>query len=554
MDKFVAIRFEGKGDQFFSVNYQILNSDHKVIDGGKSSLPDCPALITSIKDWRAAYHADVRSRRIKRKEIYANNSSDVNHRKLTSDLKTHLNNWLSSLEFQPFKDKLFAKLNPKEVVLVGIETDDPELKYVPWHLWSFFDIFSRSDYTLLRPNFSRRDGDFVGRKKDMRSQRNIMAIIGDSTGINTEEDRMIIENIAGVRHLQILSEPSRAEVVEFLWDSRDTDILFFAGHGKKDQDQGRICINDKETLGIEEIRSCLQKRIQEGLQLAIFNSCDGLELGEAIADLHIPQAIVMKEAVPDDIAQRFLKDFLKEFSGGVPFVQALRQTRNKLKDQEGEYPYASWLPVLYCNPSEPLMAWTKPNFAQKHPWRIGLGASCLIGLVGLTSLAATSIIPSLPFFPNNRVSNTVSPIYNEYFRYQLPMKWKVVHESDAFSGDKLHILLSNNQNVVITLNTKDLSANPQTPKEYYAVFLKDLSSDNNGFKIIKQEKEIYLDNRKGYELTFSTNQEGKRYMKNVALVLKNNRAYRVIYSAPEEVFTEHEREASEIISSLKLPD
>lgn len=44
--------------------------------------------------------------------------------------------------------------------------------------------------------------------------------------------------------------------------------------------------------------------------IAIFNSCDGLGLAQELADLHIPQMIVIKEPVPDKLAQEFLKYFL----------------------------------------------------------------------------------------------------------------------------------------------------------------------------------------------------------------------------------------------------
>jgi hypothetical protein len=554
MDKFVAMRFEGKADQFFSISYQIIGSDHKVIDGGKSSLPNCPKLINSVRRWRAAYHADVRSRRLGKKDGYINNSSEIDHHKLTDDLRTDLNHWLSSLEFQSFKEKLFAKLSPKEVVLVGIETDDVDLKYVPWHLWSFFDTFSKSDYTLLRPNFSRLDDDFRNKKKEFRSHLNIMAIIGDSTGINTREDTTIIKSLPGVHNLQILSEPSRDKVVDVLWDSQDTDILFFAGHGKKDQDRGRICINGKETLGVEEMRSGLQKRIQEGLQLAIFNSCDGLELGEELADLSIPQAIVMKEAVPDDIAQRFLKDFLTEFSQGVPLVQALRQTRNKLKDKEYAYPYASWLPVLYCNPTEPLMQWScpQPPFLQRYPWQTKLAASCLVSLV---SIAGIGFLPQVSYWgksmpPSPGVSLN-KPYKDPEFQLNYPQTWQAQEESDGVLGDMAKILLLENREVQLTINIRDLASEPLRTEDWQRQLLENLKKYSENFNMI-QQKPTTLALRKGYEIVFTTTEKGKTYKKVIITALKNNKAYSAIYSAPEGLFTEHETVAREMIDSLNL--
>ncbi len=59
----------------------------------------------------------------------------------------------------------------------------------------------------------------------------------------------------------------------------------------------------------------LRKAISRGLQLAIFNSCDGLGLANDLAELNIPQIIVMRSPVPDLVAQEFLKHFLKAFSG-----------------------------------------------------------------------------------------------------------------------------------------------------------------------------------------------------------------------------------------------
>jgi len=552
MDKFVKIKIHGKPEQFFIVDYTIMDAAHKVIEGGVGSLPPCPELVANIRDWRSAYKADVRYARLEVVGNSVTNSSDINHYELTNNLKTNLNNWLSSPEFLPVRDKLMAGLNPREVVLVGIDINDVDLKYAPWHLWDFFNHFPKSDYALLRPNFSRVDHSLQIRKNQDRSSLNIMAIIGDSTGINTGEDTTIIRNLPGVNRLQILSEPSKEQVHEALWDSGNVDILFFAGHGRKDQDRGKICINGRETLGVEEMRSGLQKRIQEGLQLAIFNSCDGLELGEAIENLSIPQAIVMKEAVPDIIAQRFLKDFLKEFSAGVPLVQAFRQTRKKLVDQEDDYPYASWLPVLYCNPTEPLMQWDKPNMSPKYPWQTKLAVSCLLVI---SSIAGIGFLPQVYGVVNNPLeftSNSLSQTYkDQYFQLNYPQNWKAQEELDGITGDIASILLSDNREVRLTVNIRDLTSTPLSSEGWRKQLLEDLEKYAENVGMIKQEPTT-LALRRGYKIVFTTTQDGKTYKKVVITALKNNKAYSIIYSAPEDLFAEHEVAAREIISSLKL--
>ncbi|NJL91444.1 MAG: hypothetical protein HC916_17910 [Coleofasciculaceae cyanobacterium SM2_1_6] len=142
MDKFVELKIHGKPDQFFLVSYRIIDDSQKIVEGGEGSLPACPELIATIKDWRAAYNATVLLPRIIEKNPnIVKNSSDINHAQLTNQLKKNLNNWLSSPEFLPTKDKLMAGLNRSQVVLVGIDVNDPDLKYAPWHLWSFSSIF-----------------------------------------------------------------------------------------------------------------------------------------------------------------------------------------------------------------------------------------------------------------------------------------------------------------------------------------------------------------------------------------------------------------------------
>jgi len=562
MDKFVEIKFQGKPDQFFVVSYKILDSSRKVIEGGEGSLPACPELVASIKDWRAAYHADVRIVRLEKNPNIIHNSSDINHPQLTDKLKKNLNNWLSSPEFLPTKDKLMAGLNRNQVVLVGIDINDPDLKYAPWHLWNFFEHFPRSDYALLRPNFSKLD-DFSNGSKVDRSKLNIIAIIGDSTGINTGEDTTIIKGLPGVHDLQILGEPSKDKVTEVLWDSQNTDILFFAGHGKKDQDRGRICINEKETLGVEEMRSGLQKRIQEGLQLAIFNSCDGLELGEELADLHIPQAIVMKEAVPDDIAQRFLKDFLTEFSQGVPLVQALRQTRNKLKDKEYEYPYASWLPVLYCNPTEPLMQWSRPQppFLQRYPWQTKLTASCLIGLVGIASWTAYTFKSNQSPVNANQLgtSQVANKAYEEKdygIKLTYPENWVLQERFDSITGDIVQLFPADNPEFTLTLNIQDLSGRFLTPKSFKQKIIEDLQKYSEDFNLIKEEITTLM-NREGDKLTYTKARQGIRYQVVDIFAIKGNNGYIITYFTPESsksLIPKYESQAEKIIDSLETLD
>ena len=157
-----------------------------------------------------------------------------------------------------------------------------------------------------------------------------------------------------------LVEPPRQELNDQLW-AQPWDILFFAGHSTSgaEGETGKIFINPTESLTVSQLKYALQQAITQGLQLAIFNSCDGLGLAANLADLHIPQMIVMREPVPDKVAQEFLKYFLAAFSSGLPLMTSVRQAREKLQGLEDEFPCATWLPVICQNPAEVPRTWEK---------------------------------------------------------------------------------------------------------------------------------------------------------------------------------------------------
>jgi len=168
-----------------------------------------------------------------------------------------------------------------------------------------------------------------------------------------------------------LVEPTRKELDEQLWN-QNWDILFFAGHTASiaDGEIGEIYINQNESLTISQLKNALKTAITRGLKLAIFNSCDGIGLARNLADLNIPQMIVMREGVPDLVAQEFLKNFFVAFAGGKPFYLAVREARERLQGLENGFPCASWLPVICQNPTFETLTWQEmKNFPSRVPTR-----------------------------------------------------------------------------------------------------------------------------------------------------------------------------------------
>lgn len=186
-----------------------------------------------------------------------------------------------------------------------------------------------------------------------------MAILGDSTGINVDKDRQILEHLSEAETI-FLVEPTHQQVQEYLTDKTGWDILCFSGHSQSEVDgsTGVISINKTDKLTVEQLKHSLEIAIKRGLEIAIFNSCDGLGLGKQLANLDIPQIIVMREPVPDLIAQEFLKIFLQAFAGGNSFYVSVRESRKHLKDNwDKQIPGVSWLPVICQNQAEFPKTW-----------------------------------------------------------------------------------------------------------------------------------------------------------------------------------------------------
>ena len=334
---------------FPSVIVHISTTNTSVVDKFKGSLPAAPELIEAYKEWNCRYQE--LSQRLRSRSALEIENADITNvsvedfKELCEQLEILLNSWLNSQEFHELDRQLRTELDKKAEIRFLIEVDDDLTQRLPWHSWNFFKDYSKAEVALSSTEYR-----LIPQQYRVDDQINILAILGNSQGIDLQKDREIWENLQekGAK-LTFLWEPKRKSLNDHLWE-KSWDILFFAGHSQTEGETGRIYINQTDSLTIKELKYALQKAIERGLKLAIFNSCDGLGLARALADLHIPQIIVMREPVPDLVAQEFLKYFLQEFADGKPLYLAVRSARERLQGLEDEFPAASWLPIICQHP------------------------------------------------------------------------------------------------------------------------------------------------------------------------------------------------------------
>jgi branched-chain amino acid transport system substrate-binding protein len=276
------------------------------------------------------------------------------------ELKRKIDDWLSYPDFSPVIQNINARLSHQEEILVAIETDDEQLWRLPWHLWNFFETFHRAEVILSNLKYIRLETQ----TQHFNPWVKVLVILGDSTRIDLSQDRNLwLKLFRHLALLQFLEQPERyKEITEKLKTQRGFDILFFAGHSqsKVNSTTGTLYINEQESnnsVTIDRLENSFRTAVRNGLKLAIFNSCDGIGLARRLLEFNMPRIIVMRENVPNKVAQEFLTYFLQEFSNGKSLPVALRTAREQLEGIEDEFPCASWLPVLCKNSATPPLTW-----------------------------------------------------------------------------------------------------------------------------------------------------------------------------------------------------
>ncbi|GAA6619182.1 CHASE2 domain-containing protein [Scytonema sp. NUACC26] len=358
MAKLIVLKLDGDFSQGFRATLEIgLEGERPEVET-MGNLPPATELVEQYTSWQSTYRSLGKVTRVikpKRAKIDGSLKKGREECRLKAlELSNQLNIWLKVESFFPIRDKLLETASTSQQVRVMIRAENQQIWHLPWHQW---DLLER--YSQVEIGFSTLNSEPPPKRErfDREHQLRILAILGNSEGIQVEEDRQQLLNFLGAE-VTFLVEPQRQELNDRLWEQR-WDILFFAGHSWTEGETGQICLNQTDSFSLDELKYALKKAVSSGLQLAIFNSCDGLGLANELKKIHIPQMIVMREPVPDLVAQTFLKYFLQGFACGKSFYIAVQEARQRLQGLEDEFPCASWLPIICQNSVTVSLSWSK---------------------------------------------------------------------------------------------------------------------------------------------------------------------------------------------------
>ena len=286
-------------------------------------------------------------------------SEDVEQcQKLFQTLASSMRDWLhkpGDEGWQKIRERLIREFAKNEEIRVAIKARSPMLWKLPWQVWDLLEDRPDVGISFSLPEFEKTE--VIENSTSDRHVVRILAVLGESSNIDTDPDREAIASLPGAEAV-FLEQPSSQELIETLRDKRGWDIFFFAGHSRTEGETGKICLNDREVLEIEQFKHALKQAIRQGLKLAIFNSCDGLGLARNLAELNLPAILVMKEQVPDRVAQKFVAEFLREYSQGEFLYTAVRRAQERLEEFQ-DLPGCTWLPIVCQNPAVVPPTWAE---------------------------------------------------------------------------------------------------------------------------------------------------------------------------------------------------
>ncbi len=483
------------------ITAQLWTAGHPLPQQYISQLPAEPELLALFRNWQLLYNGLCQrfqmlspSQSVGEIEVLEDaitNISRPRFAEVSRKLATQLNTWLRSGTFSTLEQQLRSQLSPTDNIRIILETEDKWLRRLPWHQWDFFGAFSKAEMALFSPEFERPQ---ITQKRPQDNHVSILAVLGDAADIDLTQEQQFLGQLQDAT-VEFLISPSKSELEAHLQKQQGWDIFFFAGHSDSqvEQESGRLYLNpaiEDGSLSLEELDYSLRCAIANGLQLAIFNSCDGLGLAKVLEQLHIPVTIVMREPVPNKIAQLFLKHFLDIYAlQQSSLYLAVRQARLKLQDVEEQFPGASWLPVICQNPAFEAPNWLQLGGIAPCPYRgltafkeedadlffgrekivASLFASVnklpLVALVGPSGSGKSSVVLAglVPYLKQQDPPPTIIRFRpgNNLFQ-ELASSLALADHTNSNISD-LEIRLRDRQNAIKDTLTNALALQPQTP-------------------------------------------------------------------------------------------
>lgn len=280
-----------------------------------------------------------------------------------------------------FAQSLGIAIGKQQPLRVQLDIRDPNLIALPWEI---SQPQAGKPTISLNPQlrFSRTTSDVDPLSTITTSDRlNILLVLGSdsnngrNTPLQLQKEAKTLKQILqecskGDRntypvppvpcHVETLIQPTEAELIQQL-ETGQYNILFYAGHGIKAPDGGKLLWRSDTTLSGTELGQIL---VSNGVTLAVFNACWGAQpfidenqqaiprssLAEVLIHHGLPAVLAMRDEITDEEALSFIQAFAAALANRMPVDRAVAIARQKLLTLY-KFNQPAWsLPVLYMHP------------------------------------------------------------------------------------------------------------------------------------------------------------------------------------------------------------
>ncbi|WP_373545384.1 WD40 repeat domain-containing protein [Chamaesiphon sp.] len=320
------------------------------------TLPDLAQMMTQYQEWQARYrrldphnHRLMSSKAVSLVPERINDCLDAG-----AMLQANLHQWYSSPGFQTIREQLATTVDPDMEIDIVVRSRSKALSRLPWNsIWQpLLDRYPQSEVSVeLTPTIS------ASAVADEQLQISVLCVLTSAQGIKLDRSKEYLDALPYTQS-EFLVAPTHDDFVNLV-TQKPLSVLFFSSYISGYLPNNRIYINHHDTIGITEFKYRIRTAVQRGLKLLILNCGEGLELASELVDLQIPNLIVMREAVQDQVAQEFVKLLLKAFSSGKSLQLSVRDARERLVAIEKVVPAASCLPTICQQISAPASSWNR---------------------------------------------------------------------------------------------------------------------------------------------------------------------------------------------------
>ena len=334
----------------------ITNSPHTTSHGTLDLTSSIALNNQIIKKFQAATYQDLYYGGIELPKTIVSNVSDPIDELQTEiqSLKDLLDRTLAAESWSKIREGLLQSLNgiaPQEPLRLVIVTDDPRIQALPIESTSFI----REKLGSRRPI----SVSFVPRRQPHKlvwqDPPKVLLVLGSQKDIikpiHSEE---IKKHFPSTVTFEILKQPTKEELINLVSD-RAFDIIIIIGHSctNNDSTDGRIKINDLDSISIQDFKQPFRSSVHRGLKLVILAGCSSIGAAKALAseNIGVPNVIAFRLPVHYRTLRLFFKRLLKGWIGDSQSLEAaLINTRGELSAIEPECPGSSILPILFTSP------------------------------------------------------------------------------------------------------------------------------------------------------------------------------------------------------------